>query len=350
MKKALFQFKGIIIKMFSEYHRLKYNDSKQRIILLDMPTHSNIGDHTIAMAEREFIVKELDISEKDIFEFTRNEWSYLKGLLISTIRENDIIILPGGGYMGSLWPDEEDTVIDILSSFKENPIIIFPQTIYFEESEYGKKREKELLDVIKMCNDLVIFARDRMTYELLNDNAYYQVEKVFLVPDIVTYLMPRMPVKQKKEILLVMRNDLEKSVKELELVKTCKENFPDYEIKEISMHHCKNISSKIRKDIITEKWKEYAEASLVITDRLHGMLFATINATPCIAFDNCSHKVSGQYEWIKGFDFVCQTSESEFSIEMIERLMNFEAGEYSNLIFNECYKVIKNQMQLRIIK
>ena len=42
--------------------------------------------------------------------------------------------------------------------------------------------------------------------------------------------------------------------------------------------------------------RKMAKASLVITDRLHGMIFAVISGTKCIAIDNKTHKVEGVYK------------------------------------------------------
>ena len=37
---------------------------------------------------------------------------------------------------------------------------------------------------------------------------------------------------------------------------------------------------------------------LVITDRLHAVIFCIITNTPCIAFDNATHKVSGVCDFL----------------------------------------------------
>ena len=50
---------------------------------------------------------------------------------------------------------------------------------------------------------------------------------------------------------------------------------------------------------VYNKLTEFASASLVITDRLHGLIFSAITNTPCIAFDNLSGKVHGIYHWIE---------------------------------------------------
>jgi pyruvyl transferase EpsI len=57
-----------------------------------------------------------------------------------------------------------------------------------------------------------------------------------------------------------------------------------------------------REEEIKKQLEEFAKAKLVITDRLHGMVFATITNTPCIVFSNYNYKVEGVYQWIKEVD------------------------------------------------
>jgi len=42
----------------------------------------------------------------------------------------------------------------------------------------------------------------------------------------------------------------------------------------------------------------------VLTDRLHGMVFAAITATPCIVIKSKSHKLQGCYKWIEHLEYV----------------------------------------------
>ena len=64
------------------------------------------------------------------------------------------------------------------------------------------------------------------------------------------------------------------------------------------------ISFKARNKHLNNKLDVFLKAELVITDRLHAMIFSTITHTPCIAYDNLSRKVSGVYEWIKALPYV----------------------------------------------
>ena len=96
---------------------------------------------------------------------------------------------------------------------------------------------------------------------------------------------------------MCLRNDREKS------------KFADKLKKSLNLQNCKitdnvseikNINISERKDIVENKMKEYASCELVITDRLHTMIFCYITRTPCLFLDNSNGKVSRVYnDWIK---------------------------------------------------
>jgi pyruvyl transferase EpsI len=64
------------------------------------------------------------------------------------------------------------------------------------------------------------------------------------------------------------------------------------------------ISYDMREYELEKKLDEFRSAKLVITDRLHGMIFAAITGTPCVALNNISKKVEGVYQWIKYLDYI----------------------------------------------
>jgi len=53
---------------------------------------------------------------------------------------------------------------------------------------------------------------------------------------------------------------------------------------------------------------DFSSSKLVVTDRLHGMVFSAITETPCIVINSLSPKVEGCYEWLKDLDYICFAS------------------------------------------
>ena len=59
-----------------------------------------------------------------------------------------------------------------------------------------------------------------------------------------------------------------------------------------------------RTQILDKFMGEIGGKELVITDRLHGMIFCAITGTPCVVINSKSPKVRGCYEWIKHLDYI----------------------------------------------
>ena len=58
------------------------------------------------------------------------------------------------------------------------------------------------------------------------------------------------------------------------------------------------LSLKNRVESLKLIWNDFKKAELVITDRLHGMIFCYITGTPALVFLNNNHKVKSSYFWI----------------------------------------------------
>jgi pyruvyl transferase EpsI len=50
---------------------------------------------------------------------------------------------------------------------------------------------------------------------------------------------------------------------------------------------------------------DFSMSKLVITDRLHGMIFCVITGTPCIVLPNSNHKIRGTYhDWLSNLNYI----------------------------------------------
>ena len=110
---------------------LKDTNEEKRIILFCTPEHGNLGDHAIAIAQHKFLKE--NYPEIKVIEITSNFYLKKKEKIKKLIKNEDILIISGGGFLGSLWLNEEDIVRDIIKNFTENKIIIFPQTIFLKK-------------------------------------------------------------------------------------------------------------------------------------------------------------------------------------------------------------------------
>ena len=149
--------------------------------------------------------------------------------------------------------------------------------------------------------------RDRKSYDLCIHRLGLSTNNCFLLPDMALLRLSRINQKCQllgKSIIFSLRDDAEKN-SDTEILNGFKELIDEkgYSIVESSTAiHGKLISYKDRERIINNKINEYSDADLVITDRLHSMIFSLISGTKCIAIDISTHKISGvKEEWLTDY-------------------------------------------------
>lgn len=99
--------------------------------------------------------------------------------------------------------------------------------------------------------------------------------KTILTPDIVFYLNKYISKEDRKGILFILRNDNEKLIDDDFINKLISKLSPNHKCK-ISDTQIKKefIGIEERKQVISNKLDEYLKNKVVVTDRLHGMIFA----------------------------------------------------------------------------
>ena len=300
---------------------------KRCAYLFGVPTHANIGDSAIVVAEEQFLRK---CGYTKVVKITSLEYVNFRGCIKRLLPKNSDIFFPGGGNMGSLWPNEEQWRCQIIEDFKDHPITVFPQTVYYGNG----KDEQELMDysvgVYNSAANLTLVAREKKSYDTMRQ--LYPKCKVYLAPDVVLS-MDYITFKQQREgILTCFRNDKEKKVSDnskIELIQ--KLRSAGYSVFETDTMADGPISEKNREEIVWNKLKQIASARLLITDRLHGMVFAAITGTPCIVFGNNHHKVSGTYEWLRDLKYIEFANDLSDIQNKVAELYDMEACLYPGL-------------------
>lgn len=297
--------------------------NKKRIVLFNTPEHDNIGDHLISISEINFLKDRF--SEYDIFEITDIEYTWFRKKIKSYIEQEDIILITGGGFLGSLWLyNGEQNVRNILNDYSQNKVIILPQTIYFEDNDRGKKEKAKSLQIYNEHPNLTICVRERKSFNILNDvkNRKYKVE---LIPDMALFYTPKMEEDNhtEKEALLCLRRDKERILQEEDqkyikgiLIKQ------GWHLRYTSMHSGVFSGISGRSIEVNKKLQEIHLANLVVTDTLHCMISAVITGTPCVAFDNLSGKVKFVYQWIEKLPYVHLCENISSLEEIIEKIIS----------------------------
>lgn len=276
----------------------------KKYYVLGTPQHTNLGDSAIVLSEITFL-KQCGIKEKRIKEVTTEEYKEYKDILKTRIRKSDKIFLLGGGNMGDQWFGEELLRRDMLNTFAQNKTIIFPQTIFYSDTTEGQREEKNSVSFYNR-NNLTIVAREYISFERMK--YLYPNANVLITADIVLSTnrdIFEITEEKRRGILLCLRSDMERAMSSVEygsIEAFLQKN--NCEVTVTDMYSECAVTKNNRYECVQRKMNEFASVKLVITDRLHGMVFAAITGTPCIVFANYNYKVEGTYEWIKYLPYI----------------------------------------------
>lgn len=290
---------GIIYNMFPK--KGPWGSEKKVFVLLSTD-YSNLGDHAMTYAHIKLLRETLP--EYAIYEVLVGDTLKSLNSIKKSIRNNDIITLKGGGNIGVEYYREELIRRKIISMFPDTRIIMFPQTVYFPDTKFGKKEFYKTIKIFNSHSDFHAFFRDKISYDMIVGHLLCHK---YLIPDIVFSLGRIDAVNNKRHgAITCLRRDVEGiySEKDKEIVfKILKSEFGDDVTYTDTIKDYKILTEDREKELV-DMWKTIGNAELIITDRLHGMIFAALLGTPCIVFNTYNHKLRGQYDWIKDLNYI----------------------------------------------
>ena len=163
-------------------------------------------------------------------------------------------------------------------------------------------------------------------------------------PDIATYLNFSNYNFKRKNILFCFRKDKEKIVDKDtidKIEKILNKKYKNDKVIYVSTVEKGKLTKKKGVRRLIKFLKNVAKSKLFITDRLHGMIFAAITGTPCIAMANSSGKVKGVFEWISKENKYVYFAESYEDIQKIMQKIDLESKKIYN---NEKLKNMQNEI------
>ena len=258
------------------------------------------------------------------------------------IAPDDIITTVGGGNMGDLYTSIELYRQLIIEYFNKNKIISFPQTVDFSDNHSGKKALKKATKTYAKHPDLTLVAREQKSFDFYKEHYKNNVLKT---PDIVLSLNQSLPKYERIGVLICLRDDKEKKLTEKE--EEAVNGLLNSEFKSIRKRDTHvggfGLSLKNRVSKLKLIWDDFKRAELVVTDRLHGMIFCYITGTPVVVFLNNNHKIKSSYFWINSAPHVVLVE--NFSIENMKKAINKVKGVEADInleLINSKYKSIIN--------
>lgn len=297
----------------------------KKIIIMGIPHHGNLGDNAIALAEEQMVEKHfqnsevIKLPEKNLIEYAKN--------IKEDINDDDLILLHGGGNIGDTYMVPEEGRRFIIENFPNNRIIVFPQTAFFDSEEELEKSKK----IYNNHKKLVIMTREEKSYNLMKK--VFDKCQIILTPDIVMSMKQTLNL-PRKDILFLFRQDKEQTLKlqEQEKIKEIiTEKFGNYILTDMHLgEDVTDMEGEKRINALKDKFEEFNKAKLVITDRLHGMIFAAITETPCVVFGSYTHKIIESYKWLKDLGYIEFCDKIELLNGKIEKVVNCNNIKYDN--------------------
>lgn len=316
-KHAMFILKEYFLNYFSLLN------NKDRVILLGVPTHGNIGDQAIVIAEQ-YILSVLYPDIK-VIKITYDVLKVIEKLYFPSlpIKDTDQLFLHGGGNLGTLYINEEKLRRRLVVRYSNNDMIVMPMSIFFHENDRGHKELENSIICYQKNKKLKIITRDKNSYFFAKKNFQNQV---FLLPDAVVVLEDVLVTNCPREgITFLFRDDIEKTIddKSIKLIqeKILEKNIPLIITDTIEAK--KIYSDEQRKKAVLEKINLVNKSKLVITDRFHGMVFAVITHTPVIAFKSYDSKISSGVKWFENLGNVhlVENGDIESVFKLIDRYL-----------------------------
>lgn len=289
-------------------------------VLLDVPDYDNIGDNLIWEGELAFL--------KEVPHQKMYEASYLF-FQQKKVPANTIILLQGGGNFGDIYVKTQEERLRIIADNLDKKIIIFPQTIYYQNEENLKKDA----EIINAHPELIFCVRDQVSFDLVKK--HFPNVQPKLLPDMAFCIDPKhfeVPSTGNKT-LLMKRNDGEfgtipkiegefdtldwptfNLTKEERWEKVGRQRKLDKIAIEFQKIPILNSFIDSRYGLKSRKGKEnyiqtgidfFSQYDRIYTTRLHGLILGVLMGKDMKVLDNSYGKLTNFYkEWLVDFENV----------------------------------------------
>lgn len=265
------------------------------------PDRGNIGDLAIGYAQREYLKRVLPNYRVHVVPVGAT-YKFLRSIR-AQLTSSDVVMVTGGGSMGDLYPRAQLSRMFSSNYLRGFRIISFPQSIIFSSPRARRTSgAKEAKAISKNLNFLLcareVQSRNEMTS--LFDN------RVIYSPDIVLSLVAEFRKREELKrsgALLMLRGDNERSISAGDEARIRRQLVVTFEnlMQEDNTIPDRDIVPGSEADSFFRMADSLRSVSVVVTDRLHGMIFSVITGTPCVVLPNSNHKIQGTYSaWIEG--------------------------------------------------
>lgn len=301
---------------------------KKAIYLLLTPAYASIGDQAIAWAEERWLAAQYP----DHILCVLDEEQTLRCLpdILAESPPDTLFFLQGGGNLGTLYPAVEARRRQVIQVLGARPAVLFPQSVWFESEEAARQSAETY-----SRPNLTLFARERCSLALME--RWYPRANVSLRPDIVCSLYPavRRRDQPRTRVLVSLRADRESAFPRQRdaLLRALRRAWPEAE--EYKMYHGGTVGPDQREALVEQTVQTFHTARLIVTDRLHGVIFAAVTGTPCVALPNAYHKNRENYgTWLYGVNYIafCPDANPEKVAALAQQVIAIAETEKTQLM------------------
>lgn len=290
------------VKLFWEGCDFSFSEKKIVYMLTPPPSLSNIGDHAQVVAIYRWLKK--NYPDLSIIEFDKNDCILQIDFIKEVVNPQDLIFIHSGGNLGDRGVWSETGRRNIIQAFPQNKIVSLPQTIFFSDSEKGRAEKENSIRIYNKHTDLTIIGRDNESSILASQ--LFPKSKVLTIPDFVLSLdikdiVQKSEKREFKKILFCLRNDDESifsMTEKMQLPILLKLEYDSFEYFDTTIDTPINIDR--REDFLLNILNYFSQFELIITDRFHGLIFATLLTKHIIVLPTVDHKLTSAIDWFEG--------------------------------------------------
>ncbi len=221
------------------------------------------------------------------------------------IGPDDVIAFQSSGGMGTTHLPMEAVFRQVVASYPRHRIIFFPQTVFYRDENV----RRESAAVYRQHGNLTLMARDYKSHETLK----------FMVPDGDTLVCPdfvfsmkvdhrylaERPDEPNAKPLLILRDDKERNEPARKAIQW---SVRDADRMSLMCPETKRCRDMEHPDFWGPKLAKMAKARYLVTDRMHGMIFAAVMHIPCVCVpcgggfpknNNCYESWLWRVPWIE---------------------------------------------------
>ena len=274
-----------------------------RLIIALAADYGNLGDVALTKALLSFATKNLP-THRPYLLLAGRLFRDLKGVSFAAHPE-DVVAIVGGGNIGDLYPDLEEARLRVVRAFPRQRIVSFPQSIEFSKTPAGWRALSRSRKVYAAHPRLTIFARDAESEEAMRQA--FPETRILAAPDTVLSMKAPSDIARTVPLIVCLRQDKEASLTEAHrqsLLTALVNRYPRAVITD-TLVAGPRLSYEVYNQHLEAFLAQLASARCVVTDRLHGLIFAVITGTPCVVIENNNHKIRALVAtWLSDVSFI----------------------------------------------